>query len=229
MGFNEMSHAFLSAKYYVRLTEAFGDRGRAAFIHGIQYYGSQRGRRMAQRAIRDGQPLNYETYCRYSEWVNTEEVQAMGAANKVEVAGYDPDYVMNIFSCPWHQQFKNMGLKEAGLAYCSVLDASICRGFNPDITYEVPQTLHDHDHCIQIIRNAGLAPETKVEKRPEGLKSFEYHCAHTYWSLREVSAAVFGKEGEEAAELVLKDFAGEYGSEMADIIAGYRDTNFNMA
>ena len=47
MGFNEMTHAFLAARYYIRLTEQFGDRGWEAFIHGIQYYGSQRGRRMA--------------------------------------------------------------------------------------------------------------------------------------------------------------------------------------
>ena len=61
MGFNEMTHAFIAAKYYVHMTEAFGERGKAAFIHGTQYYGSQRGRRMAQRAIRDGKPLTYET------------------------------------------------------------------------------------------------------------------------------------------------------------------------
>mgnify|MGYP006875734409 CR=1 FL=1 len=93
MGFNEMTHAFLAARYYIRLTEQFGDRGREAFIHGIQYYGSQRGRRMAQRAIRDGKPLTYENYCRYGEWVNTEEIKAMGAANRVEIGGYDPDYI----------------------------------------------------------------------------------------------------------------------------------------
>lgn len=229
MGFNEMTHAFLAARYYMGLTEAFGDRGHAAFIHGIQYYGMQRGRRMAQRAIRDGQPLTYETYCRYGEWVNTEEIKNAGLANHVEVPRYDPDYVMNIYSCPWHKQFENMGLKEAGLAYCSVLDASICRGFNPEITYEVPQTLHDHDHCIQIVRNAGLSPDTKIEKNPEGIRSFEYHCAHTYWALAEVSEAIFGEEGAAVSARVLEEFAAEYGNTMAEALAGYKDTNFNIA
>lgn len=79
MGFNEMTHAFLAARYYIRLTEQFGDRGREAFIHGIQYYGSQRGRRMAQRAIRDGKPLTYENYCRYGEWVNIRGDQGHGS------------------------------------------------------------------------------------------------------------------------------------------------------
>ena len=153
----------------------------------------------------------------------------MGAANKVEVPEVAPDYTMHIFACPWHQQFKNMGLKEAGLAYCSVLDASICRGFNPQIVYEVPQTLHDHDYCIQIVRDAGMSADKKPQKKPEGLRSFEYHCAHTYWSYREVCEAIFGEEGLAIGEQVLEDFAKEYGREMADILAGYRDTNFNMA
>ena len=56
MGFNEKVHAYIAAKYHCHLLSAFGDRGRMAFIHGTQYYAEQRGRRMAQRAIRDGQP-----------------------------------------------------------------------------------------------------------------------------------------------------------------------------
>ena len=47
MGFNERTHAFIAAKYYVHLTERFGERGKAAFLHATRYYGEQRGRRMA--------------------------------------------------------------------------------------------------------------------------------------------------------------------------------------
>ena len=84
MGFTELSHAFIAAKYYVYLKEIFGDRGEAAFLHATRYYGEQRGRRMAQRAIRDGKSLTYETYCQYGEWVNTEEVKAQGLGNQSE-------------------------------------------------------------------------------------------------------------------------------------------------
>ena len=31
MGFTEMSHAFIAAKYYVYLNEMFGERGKEAF------------------------------------------------------------------------------------------------------------------------------------------------------------------------------------------------------
>jgi hypothetical protein len=228
MGFNEKTHAFIAAKYYVRLNDAFGERGKAAFLHATRYYAEQRGRRMAQRAIRDGEPLTYETYCRYGEWVNTEEIKAAGQENKTTIASMEPDYEMHIFACPWHAQFKEMGLSEAGLAYCRDLDASICRGFNPELVYEVSQTLHDHDFCIQTVRNAGIRKGSNLAKKPEGLKSFEYHCAHSYWAYHEVTAAIFGEEGERVNKKVLEDFAKEYGSEMADTLAGYCGTNFNI-
>ena len=33
-----------------------------------------------------------------------------------------------------------------------------------------------------------------------GVRSFEYHCAHTFWSLREVSEGIFGDEGVKASD-----------------------------
>ena len=102
MGFNEMVHAYIAAKYYVHLTERFGERGKAVFLHATRYYAEQRGRRMAQRAIRDGQPLNFETYCRYGEWAGTQEVQALGLHNQAEVKSFSPDYEVHIYVCPWH-------------------------------------------------------------------------------------------------------------------------------
>lgn len=228
MGFNEKVHAYIAAKYYVHLTERFGERGKAAFLHATRYYAEQRGRRMAQRAIRDGQPLNYETYCRYGEWVNTDEVKAEEAANQVTIAAVSPDYEMHIHACPWHAQFREMGLLEAGALYCRDLDASICRGFNPELRYETLQTLHDHAYCIQVVKDAGLCEGQVIEKNPAGLRSFEYHCAHSYWAYHEVTTAVFGAEGAAVCEKILKEFGEDYGAKMADTLAGYRGTNFNV-
>lgn len=66
-------------------------------------------------------------------------------------------------------------------------------------------------------------------KNPAGLRSFEYHCAHSYWAYREVCEAIFGEEGTRIAERVLDDFDAEYGKKMADTLAGYARTNFNIA
>ena len=228
MGFNERVHAFIAAKFYVHLTETFGERGRLAFIHGTQYYAEQRGRRMAQRAIRDGKPLTFEVYKQYGEWVNTEEIIAQGCNNKSECIELAPDHTTKITCCPWHTQFKAMGLVEAGHEYCKHLDNSICCGFNPYLVYEVPQTLHKSDYCIHIVRNAGLTPDSDLKKKTEYLKDFEYHCAHSFWSYSEVVAAIFGAEGEQVNAQVLADFEKEYGKEMADTLVSYRGTNFNV-
>lgn len=227
-GFNEKSHGFIAAKYYEHLLEKFGERGRQAFIHGTQYYAGQRGRRMAQRAIRDGKELTYETYCQYSEWVNTEEIKAEGVANKSEVISKGPDFISNIGPCPWRAQFVQMDSNEAGLEYCTHLDNSICRGFNPYITYEVDlENLESDNYCTHTLREVDIENMDLV-KRPENFIGFDYHCSHLYWSFREVVGAIFGFEGDELGAMVLKDFAKEYGEEAKETIFGYRDTNFNV-
>ena len=48
MGFNESTHAFIAARYFRRMQAAFGERAEPAFIHAVQYYAHQRGRRHDQ-------------------------------------------------------------------------------------------------------------------------------------------------------------------------------------
>ena len=229
MGFNEKVHAFIAAKFYVYLTEAFGERGERAFIHGTQYYAEQRGRRMAQRAIRDGKELTYANYLEYGEWVNTPEIIEEGCANKSTIESWAPDYRIHITMCPWYTQFKEMGLPDAGHVYCAHLDNSICRGFNPYLTYLVPDTLHKSGFCTHIIKDVNFEVGEKHPKKTEYLKGFDYHCGHSYWAYSEVVAAIFGAEGEQINAKVMKDFEATYGKEMADKLASYKYTNFNVA
>lgn len=228
MQFNEKVHAFIAAQYYTQLTERFADRGKKAFIHGTQYYAEQRGRRMAQRAIRDGRELDYGTYQEYGEWVNTEEIKNLGCANKSELKSFNPDYEIKITTCPWHTQFKEMGLIEAGHTYCEHLDNSICRGFNPYIEYLVFNTLHKSDHCKHIIKDVCFQEGEVHPKKLEYLKDFEYHCAHSFWAYAEVVTAIFKVEGQAVVTEVLGAFKEEYGEEMAETLMKYRSVNFNV-
>ena len=141
----------------------------------------------------------------------------------------NPDFVTYIYKCPWHTQFQEMGLIEGGDTYCADLDKSICQGFNPHIVYEVDQTLHKSPYCIHRVRNSGLTPQSDRSKKMEYVHSFEYHCAHSYWSYSEVSRAIFGQEGAVVAQKVMEDFEQTYGKEMADALRGYEHTNFNVA
>jgi len=228
MGFNEKVHAFIAAKYYVHLTEAFGENGRKAFIHATQYYAEQRGRRMAQRAIRDGYELTYESYMQYGEWVNTPDTINAEESNMRTLQSISPDFLMHIQRCPWHAQFKEMGLVEAGHEYCEHLDNSICRGFNPYLTYEVDQTLHKSDYCIHRIKDTNYAEAPSSPKKSEYLQEFDYHCGHSYWAYNEVAGAIFAEKGEIVNAKVLKDFTEAYGQEMADKLVSYKHTNFNV-
>lgn len=226
MGFNEKLHAFIAARFYVRLTEAFGERGRLAFVQGTQTYAEQRGKRMAKRAIRDGQELTFTAYLRYGEWMPTREMIDAGQSNSSTVEQWEPDYTIHIHRCPWHAQFAEMGLPEAGREYCRHLDNSICRGFNPYLTYLVPQTLHDCPYCIQTVPDAGLTAGADYSKHPDRVKPFEYHCAHSYWSYSATVRTIFGQAGAQIAPAVLDDIAEAWGRDAADTLLNYRHTDW---
>ena len=228
MSFNEKVHAFISAKFYVYLSGAFGDEGVKTFIHATQHYGGQRGRRMAQRAIRDGKELTYETYAEYREWDATSEIIESDQGHQLTIEEISPDYVIRVTRCPWHIQFKEMGLTEAGHEYCNHIDPSLCRGFNPYLEFIIEKSLHKSDCCIQRIKDTNLPAELKVVLKKENLRSFEFHCAHLYWAFSEVTAAVWGARGEAVNVKLLEDFSAEYGQEMADTLARYRYVNFNV-
>ena len=72
--FNEQTHAYISAKYYNALTNAYGENGKNTFIHATLTYGIQRGHRMAMKALRDGRPLNVEAYRDYGELLGSPDV-----------------------------------------------------------------------------------------------------------------------------------------------------------
>lgn len=224
MGFNESTHAFLIARYYARLTDAFGRRGEAAFVHAVDYYAGQRGRRMAQRAIRDGQPLTHATFVRYGELQMTDEVEPTVS----EVVSLSPDYEVRISACPWHRQFEQMGCLQAGRVYCRHIDKALWRGFAPEIRFEAPSNLNEAQCCLQRVVGADHHAPPEAEPTGRYRRDFGYHCGHAYWSFREVVGAIFGAAGERVASGVLEDFAASYGEQMADALAAWKNTNFNV-
>ena len=241
--FNEQVQAVITVLFYRELKKQFGVRGVQAFVQGTQSYGEQRGRRMAQRAIRAGEELTLETYLRRGEWVNTEKIRAEGIANKAEIvdsapeySAEVPDYIKKVTVCPWNEQFKKMDALDAGALYCRHIDPSLFRGFNPVLSYEVPQSLNGADCCYHIVRcgkeereKAGKISAEKrkpLKKDPAGLRSFEYHCADSYWSYRRTAERIFGAEGTAASEQVLLQAGETCGKEAAERLLQYKDTDF---
>ncbi|HCU08731.1 MAG TPA: hypothetical protein DF480_07215 [Clostridiales bacterium] len=224
--FSELSHAFIVGCYYRELKKAFGERGVRAFAHMTILYGQQRGSRMAQRAIRDGKPLDFASYRAYGEWQSTEAaIRCMGGFSS-RILSVAPDHEEHIDRCPWAWQFEEMGLQECGVVYCTHLDQAIARGFNPYITFDVLQSVNDHDCCIQVMRDAQFSDGQTFPKDPKNVKGFDYHCGHLYKTFSEISGSVFGEEGEGIAAHVLTEFSQKYGGEMAGVLKSHLETNF---
>ncbi len=226
--YTERHHAFIAATFYRLLDERFKERGERAFVLATQRYAEQRGSRMAQRAIRDGEPLTFAAYKRYGEWVNTKTAVENDEANRGDVVSYSPDYEEKIWQCPWAIQFGEMGLEKGGTIYCTHVDRAIARGFNPYLVFEVPQSIHESGSCIQIMRDANFKEGETFAKKQEYLKGFDYHCAHCYKTFSEIATAIFGSEGHDVANAVLEQFAEQYGRDMADGLLAWRDTDFNL-
>ena len=223
----ELHHAFIVARYYKHLTEAFGEQGEQLFIFATHKYAEQRGSRMAQRAIRDGKPLTFETYRAYGEWQSTDTAQSLMGGFENEVISNTPDYEVHINQCPWAHQFKAMNMQACGVVYCTHLDKAIARGFNPYLTFDVPQSINDHDCCIQIMRDVTFKEGQVFEKAGGNIKGFDYHCGHVLKTFGDLSKAVFAEEGTIVSNSVLSDFSKEYGTEMASTIKHFENTDFN--
>lgn len=225
--FNELHHAFIVAQYYTYLTESFGERGLQLFIFATHKYAEQRGSRMAQRAIRDGKPLTFETYREYGEWQSTKTAQNQMGGFQNEVISNAPDYEIHIKQCPWAYQFKEMNMRACGVVYCTHLDKAIARGFNPYLIFDVPQSVNDHDCCIQIMRGANFKEDQVFERSAKNIKSFDYHCGHVFRTFGDLTRAVFGEEGRRIWENVLNDFSKKYDSQMAATLKRFETTDFN--
>ncbi|MBR6816475.1 MAG: L-2-amino-thiazoline-4-carboxylic acid hydrolase [Clostridia bacterium] len=225
--FTERHHAYIAAVFYKLLTEKFGKRGEQAFVLATQRYGEQRGSRMAQRAIRDGKPLDFANYKAYGEWVNTQSIIEEMGGNQSEDITYAPDYTFKVTVCPWARQFADMDMKECGALYCTHIDRSIARGFNPYLVYEVPQNMNDREYCIQALRGANFEEGKIPGSSPENRKEFDYHCAHIYYTFSDTVIAIFGEDGEDIAQEVYDEFSKTYGSRMAWVLAEYGDEDFN--
>lgn len=226
--FTEKHHAYLIGTFYQELMKACPEKAEAVFIMCTQRYAEQRGSRMAQRALRDGRRLDYTTYREYGEWTNTDTVIKEGHQNAGETVLWAPDHIEKVYMCPWAAQFKTMSLEKCGTLYCSHVDQSIVRGFNPLLVYEVPQSMHESGYCIQISKGADFLENQEFHKHAEYRLDFSYHCGHCYKTFKEITEAILEEQGRSVSSAVLMCFTKDFGKEMAECLLSFENKNFNI-
>ena len=217
--FNESHHGCLVGFFYDELKRAFSKRSIAAFKKAAQIYGEQRGGRMALRALRDGQDLSYNSYFHYREWPLTQDFF------KIEQSVTDGVMLTETFVCPWHAAFKELGLLECGTVYCEQIDASLVRGFNPDLKFEVLTLLHTGDSC-RLHFHLDVPLKKLEEAGAPVILDMEYHCAHLFWTFADVTKSIFGDKSLSVIENVIRRFSERFGQERREVLEAYQDCNF---
>jgi len=227
MQLNEKHHAYMVLGFY-RALSAYGERGLAAFVKGAQLYGESRGRRMAMRALRDSQPLDFVSYFAYGEWDSSP-----GAYDCTFVArrGYVDE---NVTRCPWAEVFASEEAKDCGHVYCAEIDRALVRGFNPALVLEVPTTQHYHSCCQFYFRDAGIKSDlfeeadarTAAAKGPVK-REFAYHCADLWRNYCNLVLSVFGEEEGRSIIASVREYVIQKTSpEVMQTVDSYRDTDF---
>lgn len=193
-------HALLYGLLAKAADELYGEQGDRASKLATQLYATERGRRMAKRALRDGQPLTHATYRCYTEW--EDERKEM----RVENLQLSPVYRMNGTYCVWNETWKNYHLEKYGEIYCTYVDKTMVHAFNPDneliihsaqslggagCDFEWPGLSYENEEAFK------AAAKRKQENREIAVKDFLYHCGHTVSAMGRGYAMELGQEASD--------------------------------
>jgi hypothetical protein len=224
--FTAEHHALLFAWIARELIARVGESAAAPVLReATRLYGEQRGRRMALRAQRDGQPLSMATYLSYREW------QAPAGAMQQTGVPWRADLRTQVRRCCWATTWEQEGLIEVGKYYCQEIDEALVRGFNPSLIIEVKGTRTNGSRACQIIYRGAfegtLVHEENQREQEKRILPWSYHTAHLYSALSAVLQREMGSAGTAAVQAGLDAFAARFGRAMADVVSADAGADFD--
>lgn len=225
----ETHHGGIVAAFYKTLAECFGkERGLDIFMTASRAYGARRGRRMAMRALRDGNPLDVTSYFAYGELLCDDE--GLTDCGTYEAA---PGVVHERQTdCWWAREFRAMGCAECGVDYCREIDGSILRGFNPSLGFLCAQNMHLNSSCDFYFSSPEIKEdfmETYAKRLKPGKRvkrEMAYHCADIYQMFGRVLGQVAPERAGEVVGKVRSMLAERYGEDFWPAVEAYDGTDF---
>ena len=229
MSLTETHHGGILVAFYKTLAEVCGkERGLEIFMTAARTYGARRGRRMALRALRDGNPLDVTSYFAYGELLCREEGltdDGLFEATRGTVHERQTD-------CWWTREFRAMGCSECGVDYCREIDGAIFRGFNPSLGFECTQNMHLNGSCDFYFRSPEV-DEDFMESYGKRLKpgqnvkrEMAYHCADVYQMYRHIIGQAIPEQAGEVIKKVREMLAERYGEDFWPAVDAYDGTDF---
>lgn len=215
--FGPKQHAVMFGLLAREICRHFGADADALLLAAVETYGEERGRRMAARCTKNGDPLDdMASYFAYCEW------SWPGESIRTENDPECPHVSFRMLKCPWHTAWRESGLEDFGVYYCRCVDRAILRGFNPAFRLSLPSCLPQNPDagCAFHWESAENAPalterQQHIQRRLQGaqVKDFLYHTAHLYRTLLHCAR----RQDPQAAALVEaqagRDFARRFGEE----------------
>ena len=217
----------LSGKY---LEKYLGEYGIDLFINSIIRYAFQRGRRMRNRAIRDGRPLNYETFLAYGELI------LHTLPGDYSIQSESPVYINCCQRCMWDEAWKKYGLSRYGEWYCRYVDLHLVQGFSEDMIMLTKSMRGLGDECCTFV-NVGYEQTEESRKRiaqiKEALdgkygKDFLYHEAHFLNAVRMICKKILKESYGEMEKELLKEFGEIFSKELAEEVKGNSEADFDI-
>lgn len=207
--FTPKQHAVMFALLAKHTLAKIGKEGDDLLYLAVQRYGEERGKRMAERAITNGAPLNMATYRAFGEWSHEGDFEK-------EAISVKPYSAYRVLACPWSKAWEETGLSEYGRYYCRVVDESILRGFSTNLRLEMPKYYgmdggnYCEFHWQDQIEDEEFSSEYNYWKEFLGgsaIKDFVYHTAHIYFTVFQVLQEKVPKQVNAIKQAVRIDFA----------------------
>lgn len=228
MNLDVEKHAVLTGVFGEVLEGQAGRYGLQALGTAIVSYGRQRGRRMARRALEDGRKLDYEAYLAYSE------LSIPAQPGDYSVRSRSPVYINCCHRCLWAMAWRKFGMERYGKVYCDYVDFSLVQGFSPDMVMLVETAIGRGDEVCAFV-NVGFEMTEEAENRINTLKAelgdrykrdFGYHCGHLLNSFDRVLGGIFPGYYERLRETALGRYGEIYSREVAQVLAGLAEQDF---
>ena len=124
-GFGLAAQLFSSVAKFV-IDKLGAKEGEQLLKEAVEYFGKERGKRIAERVKAEKKPLTFKNWLIYTD---------IDSSNFRPIASVDDnDFIAKIRHCTFYDAAEEWGLSEYAKIYCKYVDYKILEGYNPDIT-----------------------------------------------------------------------------------------------
>lgn len=217
-------HAIFFALIAKNSIELCGEEGKKAILKSMIIYGNERGKRMAGRAIANGDELTVMASQAYGEWVPNYP----GQMTFGRIAG-EPTLRTYISKCAWCEAWEEHKITEYGKYYCVDVDNAVFQGFNPDfVCTPLTESMSFGGERCEFDWGLPLSEKDiidlnnkKAELGTSCVKDFNYHVAHLLHSFKRSLRNELDAVADTIIQKSLEDYTEKFGQEYLDVVKPY--------